>query len=134
MQPPLFRKERTSELTAKTKGSDRIFTANLGLSQSLIVQEGMQNLDVTVKGYPKKFWGLFGQKAHKTQQITLFHPKRKYIFNLTSHGQTYNTKYKPKQLPNETLCFSWDGSAHSTHNTVKVSDLLIFQIELFHWL
>ena len=26
LQPPLFRNERTSELTAKTKGSDRIFT------------------------------------------------------------------------------------------------------------
>ena len=32
LQPPLFRKESTSELTAKTKGSDRIFTAKLGLS------------------------------------------------------------------------------------------------------
>ena len=28
LQPPLFRKESTSELTAKTKGSDRIFTTN----------------------------------------------------------------------------------------------------------
>ena len=28
LQPPLFRKESTSELTAKTKGSDRIFTIN----------------------------------------------------------------------------------------------------------
>ena len=26
LQPPFFRKESTSELTAKTKGSDRIFT------------------------------------------------------------------------------------------------------------
>ena len=29
-----------SELTAKTKGSDRIFTTKLGLSQCLMVQEG----------------------------------------------------------------------------------------------
>ena len=76
MQPPLFRKESTSELTAKTKGSDRIFTTKLGLSQSLMVQEGTHNLNVTLKGYPMKFWGLFGQKAHTAQQITLFHPKR----------------------------------------------------------
>ena len=81
MQPPLFRKETTSELTAKTKGSDRIFTTKLGLSQSLMVQEGTHNLNVALKGYPKKFWGLFGQIAHKTQQITLHHPKRRFILN-----------------------------------------------------
>ena len=76
MQPPLFRKETTSELTAKTKGSDRIFTKKLGLSQSLMVQEGTHNLNVALKGYPKKLWGLFGQIAHKTQQITLYHPQK----------------------------------------------------------
>ena len=76
LQPPLFRKENTSELTAKTKGSDRIFTTNLGLSQSIMVQEGTHNLNVTLKCYPKKFWGLFAQKAHKTQQITVLHPKK----------------------------------------------------------
>ena len=32
LQTPLFRKENTSELTAKTKGSERIFTSKLGLS------------------------------------------------------------------------------------------------------
>ena len=38
-----------------------------------MVQEGAPNLNVTLKGHPKKFWGLFGQKAHKrTQQIALF--------------------------------------------------------------
>ena len=51
LQPPLFRKESTSELTAKTKGSDRIFTIKLGLSQSLMVQEGAHNLNVTLKGW-----------------------------------------------------------------------------------
>ena len=54
-----------------------IFTTKLGLSQSLMVQEGTHNLNVTLKGYPKKFWGLFGQKADKTQQIMLFHPQKK---------------------------------------------------------
>ena len=46
---------------------------------------------------------------------------------LTIHRQTYNPKCKPKHLPNRTLSFSWDGSAHSAHNTAKVSDWLIFQ-------
>ena len=41
-----------------------------------MVQEGTHNLNVTLKGYPRKFWGLFGQKAHKTQQITVFHPQK----------------------------------------------------------
>ena len=44
LQPPLLRKESTSELTAKTKGSDRIFVTNLGSSQSLMVQRGTPNL------------------------------------------------------------------------------------------
>ena len=53
-----------------------------------MVQEGAHNPNVTLKGYPKKFWGLFGWKAHKTQQITLktqqitlFHPKKRFILN-----------------------------------------------------
>ena len=53
-----------------------------------MVQEGAHNSNVTLKGYPKKFWGLFGQKAHKpeqitlkTEQITLFHPKKRFILN-----------------------------------------------------
>ena len=81
-------KESTSELTAKTKGSDRIFTIELGLSQFLMVQEGADNPNVTLKGYPKKFWSLFGQNAHKTQQITLktqhitlFQPRKRFILN-----------------------------------------------------
>ena len=77
LQPPLFRKESTSVLTAKTKGSDRILTTRLGLSQSLMIQEGTHNLNVTLKGYPEKFWGLFGQEAHKTQQITLFNLQKR---------------------------------------------------------
>ena len=73
-----------------------------------------------LKGYSKKFWGLFGQKAHKTQQITLFLPKRGGLsLTLIDQGQTYNPKCNPKQLPNETLGFSWDGSAHSAYNTAK---------------
>ena len=53
-----------------------------------MVQEGDHSPNETLKGYPKKFWGLFGQKAHKTQQITLktqqiklFHPERRFILN-----------------------------------------------------
>ena len=52
------------------------FHHKIGFIQSLMVQEGAPNLNVTLKGYPKKFWGLFGKVAHKTQQITQFHPKR----------------------------------------------------------
>ena len=76
LQPSLFWKGGTSELTAKTKGSDRIFTIKLGLSKSLMVQEGTPNLYATLKGYPKKFWGLFGKVAHKTQQMIPLHSKR----------------------------------------------------------
>ena len=36
--------------------------------------------------------------------------------------ETYNHKCNPKQLPNETLGFNWDGSTHSTHNTAKFCD------------
>ena len=37
----------------------------IGLSQSLMVQEGGPNLDVTLKGYLKKFWGLLDKIAKK---------------------------------------------------------------------
>ena len=58
-----------------------------------MVQERTSNLNVTLKGYPKKFWGLFGQKAHKTQQITQSHPKRGGLsLTLTGQGQTFNPK------------------------------------------
>ena len=63
-------------LMLSSKVFDRIFTTKLGLSQSLMVQEETHNLNVALKGYPKKFWGLFGQKAHKAQQITLFQPPK----------------------------------------------------------
>ena len=53
-----------------------------------MVQEGAHNPNLTLKGNPKKFWGLFDQKAHKTQQITLktqqiilFHPEKWFILN-----------------------------------------------------
>ena len=55
----------------KQRELTEFFTIKLGLSQSLMVQERSHNPNVTLKGYPKKFWGLFGQKAHKTQLITL---------------------------------------------------------------
>ena len=80
LQHPLFWKGETSELTAKTKGNDRIFTKKLGLS--LMVEEGTPNPNVSLKGYPKKFWGLLDKVAHKTQQITLFQSrKRRFILN-----------------------------------------------------
>ena len=53
-------------------------------------------------------------------------PKAGLSLTLTSHRQTYSLKCKPKRLPNKTLSFSWDGSAHNTHNTVNFSDWLIF--------
>ena len=53
-QHPLFWNGGTSDLTAKTKEKDRIFTIKLGLSHLQIVQEGDPNLNVTLEGYPKK--------------------------------------------------------------------------------
>ena len=41
-----------------------------------MVQEGTPNLNVTLKGYPRKFWGLLDKVAHKTQQMIQYHPKR----------------------------------------------------------
>ena len=99
---------------------DRIFTTKLGSPQSLMIQEGTHNLNVTLKG----FRGLFGQN---TTNHTISSPKGGLSLTLMVHGQTCNPKCKPKWLPNETLSFSWDGSTHSTHNTAKVSDWLIFQ-------
>ena len=88
-----------------------------------MVQEGTPNLNLTLKGYPKKFWGLFGLKAHKTYQMILSKPKRGGLsLTLTDQGQTYNPKCNPKRLPNETLGFSWDGSTHSAHNTDNFCD------------
>ena len=46
-----------------------------------MVYEGTHNPKVTLKGYPEKFWGLFGQKGHKTQQITLLPPKMRFILS-----------------------------------------------------
>ena len=58
-----------------------------------MVHKGTHNPNVSLKGYPKKFWSLFGQKAHKTQQITLSHLQKGGLsLALTSHGQTYNPK------------------------------------------
>ena len=109
---------------------DRVFTTKLGLFQSLMVQGGTHNLNVTLKGYSKKFWGLLGQKAHKTQLITLDHPQRRFILNLMSHRQTYNPTCKPKQLPNRPLSFIGI-IAHSAHNITKFSDSVILQNQVF---
>ena len=91
-------------------------------------KEGTPDPNVSIKGYPKNFWGLFDQKAHNTQQITLFQsPKGGLSLTLTRKGQTYNPKCKPKKLPNKTLRFSWDGHMHSMHITANFSDWLVFQ-------
>ena len=97
-----------------------------------MVQEGTHNPNVTLKGYPKKFWGLFGQKVHKTQQITLFHPKRECLsLTLMIHRQTYSHKCKPKNLPNETLGFSWDGCIYTMYTPAKFHDWLNSQNQVF---
>ena len=92
-----------------------------------MVQEGTHNLNVTVKGYPKKFCCLFGQKAHKTQQITLFHPKRRFILNLNKPQTDLQPKMQTQLITQWNSEFIWDGSAHSAHNTATISDWLIFQ-------
>ena len=45
-----------------------------------MVQKGTPNLHLTLKDYPKKFWGLFGEKPHKTQQ-TISPQKRRFTLN-----------------------------------------------------
>ena len=43
-----------------------------------------------------------GQKAHKTQQITLFHPTKGGLsLTLTIHRQTYNPNSNPSIYPME---------------------------------
>ena len=41
-----------------------------------MVHEGTHNPNLTLKGYAKKFWGLFGRTAHKTQQIKRSQPPK----------------------------------------------------------
>ena len=78
---------------------------------------------------------MFGQKAHKTQQITLSQPQKGGLsLTVMSHKQTYNRKYKPKRLPNKTLGFSWDGCVYSACNTAKLSDWFNSQNRVFYWL
>ena len=67
-----------------------------------MVQERSHNSNVTLKGYPKKCWGLFGQKAQKTQQIALKTqqitiPPEEKVLSLTPtyQGKTYNSKCNP---------------------------------------
>ena len=90
-----------------------------------MVQEGTPSLNVTLKGCPMKFWGLLGEvahKTHKTHRMTVFHPiKGGLSLTLTDQGQTYNPKWDPQWLPNQSLGFGWDGSTHRTHNTMKFS-------------
>ena len=46
-----------------------------------MVQEGTHVLNLTEIGYPMNFWVLFGHKAHKAQEISLFHPPKRFILN-----------------------------------------------------
>ena len=79
-----------------------------------MVQECAHYPNVTLGGYPNKSWGLFGQKAHKTQQITrktqqitLFHPQRLFILNPNlPRTDLHLKKCNPYQLTNEALGFS----------------------------
>ena len=50
---------------------DRILTIKMGLSLSLMDQRLIPDLNVTLSGYPKKFWGLFGEIDLIAQQIFL---------------------------------------------------------------
>ena len=101
--------------------SDRIFTTKLGLSQSLIVQGGMPNLNLTLKGYPKKFCGLFGQKANKTQQITQFYHHR-------HSSQTYS------QCTSHILHMDvWVCAINATLQLVRVCKIQSHFVSGSHW-
>ena len=98
-----------------------------------MVQEATHNPNVTLKGYPKKFWGLFGQKAQKTQKITLFQlPKEGLSLTLMINRQTYNPKCKPKCLPNETpgLVGMVACAVHATQQNSLIGS--IAKIMVFH--
>ena len=93
-----------------------------------MVKEGTPNPNVNIKGYPKNFWGCLVRKLTIHNKSHYFNPPKGGLsLTLTRKGQTYNPKCKPKQYPNKTLRFSWDGHMHSMHNTAKCSDWLVFQ-------
>ena len=58
---------------------DRIFTIKLEISQSLMLQEETYNPNVTLKGYPKKFWVCLVKKL--TTNHTISPQKRMFILN-----------------------------------------------------
>ena len=62
--------------TVTLRDLDRIFTTKLCLSQFLVFKEETHNLNVTLR-LPKEILG-FGQRSHKTQQITIF---QRFILN-----------------------------------------------------
>ena len=59
LKPLLFWKGDTSELTTKTKGSDKIAAKRMVLSSTLMDQELIHSPNVTPRGYPMKLWCLF---------------------------------------------------------------------------
>ena len=60
---------------------DTIFTTKLGLSQSLMVQEGTHNLNVSLKGYPNKeiVGFVWSESSQNTTNHTISTPKRRFI-------------------------------------------------------
>ena len=93
-----------------------------------MVQEGTHNLNVTLKGYPKKFWGLFGQKAHKTQQNHTISPQSGGLsLTLMIQGKTSTLNTNPSSYPMK-LSGLVGMAVHTAHTTkAKFPDWLILQ-------
>ena len=100
-----------------------------------MVQEETPNLNVTLKGYPKKFWGFLDKVAHKTHQMIPFYTKRGGLsLTLMDLGQTYSPKCNPKLLTNKTvgLVAMVVPTAHTTHQIFVIGQFLTKII--CHWL
>ena len=96
-----------------------MLTIKLGLSQSLIVHEATPNLNETLRGDAKKCWGLFEKVPHKTQQMTLFHPKRASLsFTTMDKAKTYDPTYSTR-----ISYFMHDspGMCYQSHSTTSVN-------------
>ena len=58
------------------------FQSKLGLSQSLMVQEGTHNLNVTLKRLPKEILGfVWSESSQNTPNHTISTSKRRIILN-----------------------------------------------------
>ena len=65
---------------------------------------------------------VWSESTQNTPDDTISPQRGGLSLTLTDQGQTYNPKCIPKWLPHEALGFSWDGSSHSAHSTVKFCD------------